>query len=287
MQITPPSNPYEFELTSPPMNPLPQTKITDFVWKHDSSPAMFSTPRMAHFKNARSDGNVELPTQEPSPHSYRDEMPNYNALQRSGSSPQISSMRFAPRNDEQLSPNIPKFAEEYGIRASPSLNNRHQAETTGHRGRQHIIEQFGTPTRSRRANLQFQHCTQYTTPLAETRHHNAAHPHVRGTNEAYDIHGYDTKTPTERGRFPIETPSPTLSLLKRSRSPMKKLFGERGFFGQGLDEPIKSKADLQSLVRVQTENESAPREKKAGIMDRLKNKFGEIVSKPSQHSIIS
>ncbi|KAG9232213.1 hypothetical protein BJ875DRAFT_92248 [Amylocarpus encephaloides] len=279
------------------MIPSRQTKITDFVRKHDSSPAMFSTPRMAHFKNARSDGNSDLLTPGPGPQSYRDETHAYSVRQRSGSSPQISCMSFVPRNEEQVSPNIPRFAEEYGIRVSPSLCGRRIAETTGLRGRQHqhVTKQFGTPTSSRRAayeqpisssranrpaDLQFQQRKQYTAPEASPRHRDAAGPHAHGTNEAYGKHGNGIKAPTDRGRFLIETPSPNLSPPKRSRSPMNKLFGERGFFGQGPDEPTKTnKTELHGLARVQTENDSAPRQKKAGIMDRLKNKFGEITGK--------
>lgn len=77
--------------------------------------------------------------------------------------------------------------------------------------------------------------------------------------------------------YAARTQSPPPSPKKRSRSPMKKLFGEKGFFGESPEEMIKQNAK-RAAASSRTRTNSSSGQKKIGVMDKLKSKLGEIVS---------
>lgn len=68
---------------------------------------------------------------------------------------------------------------------------------------------------------------------------------------------------------------PSSSPKKRSRSPMKKMFGENGWLGQS---PVE-KPEQTSRAKISvSHNESFPREqRKTTMMGKLKNKLEEFV----------
>ncbi|CAG8981553.1 hypothetical protein HYALB_00013939 [Hymenoscyphus albidus] len=77
----------------------------------------------------------------------------------------------------------------------------------------------------------------------------------------------------------IRSPSPDRSPKKRSRSPMKKLFGEKGFFGVTPEEATNVKQSPKKLSSNRSVSRSSDSRKKPGMMDKLKSKLGEIAEK--------
>jgi hypothetical protein len=57
---------------------------------------------------------------------------------------------------------------------------------------------------------------------------------------------------------------------KRSRSPMKKMFGEHGWLGRSPDE--------LDAVNIKSKKPSSGRKEKKSVMGKLKTKFEELVS---------
>ncbi|KAE9380467.1 hypothetical protein N431DRAFT_324272 [Stipitochalara longipes BDJ] len=65
---------------------------------------------------------------------------------------------------------------------------------------------------------------------------------------------------------------PTLSTPKRrSRSPMKKMFGENGWLGRSPDE--------LDAVKLKSKKSSSARKEKSSVMEKLRNKFEELAEK--------
>jgi hypothetical protein len=65
--------------------------------------------------------------------------------------------------------------------------------------------------------------------------------------------------------------SPTSSTAKkRSRSPMKKMFGEHGWLGRSPDE--------LEAVKLKSKKSSLGRKEKSSVMGKLRTKIGELVS---------
>jgi hypothetical protein len=91
-------------------------------------------------------------------------------------------------------------------------------------------------------------------------------------DDVYERDEYDDGIPSRISKNP--PPSPP---KKRSRSPMKKMFGEHGWLGQSPDE--KPDPKLRSKKSFVTHMDFASRPKKIGMMEKLKNKFEEIVSR--------
>jgi hypothetical protein len=83
---------------------------------------------------------------------------------------------------------------------------------------------------------------------------------------------YDERLQNRSSKTPPPNPP-----KKRSRSPMKKMFGENGWLGQSPDE--KPDVKLRSKKSFVTHMDFAHRPKKISMMEKLKNKFEEIVSK--------
>jgi hypothetical protein len=300
VEITRPDNPYEFKSNTPEIVEVKrQTNITDFMRKHESSPASFSSPRMGHFKNARSVGSAGDTAETLRPIAYGTRKSSRLRLQRSGSSPQIGTMRFAGRGDEESSPELPSFADEYGYCNTPARQGRGKVVTAGpQRGRQYLKEYsspacYDSPNHCRQDNNDSSSTSpSYTSfPMRSLNYNQEATP----ANPPYDR--YYTQPPTktkqdiykrdsvgivrsiDKSRFSNEIPSPCPSPPKRSRSPMKKLFGDQGWFGERLPDG----ADLRRMeprrsTRSRATTNSSDQMKKTGMMERIKNKFGEFVS---------
>lgn len=92
---------------------------------------------------------------------------------------------------------------------------------------------------------------------------------------------YGARSPTktlrdlvERDESYVESPELPRSPKKRSRSPMKKMFGENGWLG-------RSPAEAQENVRQNQKAAAAastPKKEKVSMMGKLKTKLGEFVS---------
>lgn len=301
VQITRPAqktNPYQFEPDTPDLDEdKRQTTIADFIRKHDSSPASFSTPRMAHFKNAHSAGSA-IDMENLSPLANISQGHSRLRIQRCGSSPNIGAMKFAPREEEYDSPELPSFAQEYGFRGKQTRDQR-LAETTVNRHRQYVND-YGSPPpltspgRSRRdvyessptSQAHFAHSyRQDSTPTSSLYDRHATRSPPKTSDYIYarksNSSSNGSRHPAERTRYPIETSIPApKSPPKRSRSPMKKLFGEKGWFGETSPDDVKIKPEpVRPTPRSRANTESSDGGKKTGIMGRLKNKLGEFVSK--------
>ncbi|KAL2068888.1 hypothetical protein VTL71DRAFT_15226 [Oculimacula yallundae] len=291
-RIPRPTNPYEFEPDTPyAVRGERQTQFSDFIEHHSNNPYNHynSSPRMqhGHVKNARSEEN--------GPYRARDDeyllppKPSYATLQRSESSPSLVQARFeALSRLEATGDNTPR-----GKATSPDIFDCY-AEDIGHsslpyRGRS------PSPSRPSRNYTQVNTSpTYYQTSQSYAGRSRSRSPVRRETHESNEsaqcpsVHGrHSGKTQTstlddvaERDehreydkvrKVPAESPASFASPKKRSRSPMKKMFGENGWLGRSPDE-------IQD-VKLQVKKAAALQKDKPTMMGKFMNKLGEFAEK--------
>ncbi|TGO88620.1 hypothetical protein BPOR_0151g00040 [Botrytis porri] len=307
-------NPYTFEPETPlVMNESLQTRMTDFMHVDDNArPA--SSPSLGHVKNSRSVGHAAnskdlLMAPQHSNHGHG------HGLQRSDTSPSITPLRFAAREDS-LAPN--HRAYQAGVDSiSPILQNAFQSRSLPDRGRAATLElsrlpvdkgarhQFPQPSSSpvHQAGRSYQrpsrspvrmptaeHRKQSSRPFDEDvpdgRGRSATYSSIRKevksnkSNESYSstasttINRQMTRSPTKNlvdvaEKEEIDFHGPDLlqfSPKKRSRSPMKKMFGEHGWLGSSPDE-------VRPGVMCSKSTQKVDRPKKPGMMEKIKNKI--------------
>ena len=271
---------YEFEPDSPNTMEDRQTTFTDSI-RH-SSAEHSPNPRSLHMKNSRSEGNAIYLSQGASPTSSP-ASPVWPTIHRSGSSPSILPLRFPNRRDRVPSPDIVSYYQEDIERPSPAHRGRTPAESMTHHGH-HLVRRSDSKSPARQ---QLPYQDQYANPCSPTRSQGQGHG-----QDAYSMssaHGHHrSRSPTkalddvlERDEFDSPNPSvlsPFNLPMKppRSRSPMKKMFGEHGWLGQSPDEvqEHKFRSPKSSITR---KEDSSHRQKKLSIMGKLKNKLEEIV----------
>ena len=268
-------NRYEFEPITP-YNDATQTTFTNFI-KQGQEVETTHNPRVGHVKNARSEGNALYMAQNSTDLTATPTRPNGQNLYRCESSPNVSQLPFPPRRNATPSPDILQYYTE--PREIDSLLRRGRSEdSTPHEG-QDVDGTYVSHAPWRR----HQDYTQETTSRSPTRPSlqassskgytiNRSHPRspTKTLDDVYERDEYDDDI-TSR----ITKSSPPSSPKKRSRSPMKKMFGENGWLGQSPDE--KPDLRLRSKKSFVTHIDFANRTKKIGMMEKLKNKFEEIV----------
>ncbi|PVH88715.1 hypothetical protein DL98DRAFT_622222 [Cadophora sp. DSE1049] len=267
-RIPRPTNPYEFEPDTPYAGQEQrQTQFSDFI-EHPNR-EFSPTPRAehGHKKNARSDGQGSYITRDDD-HLLRPKR-SYATLQRSESSPSLIQVRFEAPRDRATSPDISAYyTEDIGHSAlpyrgrspSPSRSN-HKYEHFDKTPTYHDISQsFSTRSRSR-------------SPVRRESNESAQH----------SVHGrHSGKTPVktlddvaerdENREYDMFREGPTARQpKKRSRSPMKKMFGENGWLGKSPDE-------IQD-VKLQVKKAAAMQKDKPTMMGKLRNKLGEFAEK--------
>jgi hypothetical protein len=317
VKVTRPVNPYQFEPDTPEiMNVNRQTHITDFMRKHESSPASFSSPRMGHFKNARSAGSAVDVGETLRPLAYDAQKSAPFRLQRCGSSPQIGNMKYPAWGGEEPEPEFLGFVDDYGYRGPSSRQHHELTKTVGpQRGRQYTKD-YTPPVRRDSPSSRYRDGQKFAststagtsstipsqtygidaTPKDSPYGRHYIQSPTRATPDNYKQGHHHAVHPVDRNRFPIESssPGPSPSPPKRSRSPMKRLFGnqtsstsvssrklwgEHGFFGESLPETaVPKRGDHQETIRSRAASNPANQPKKTGIITRVKNKLEEFVS---------
>ncbi|RDL37355.1 uncharacterized protein BP5553_04788 [Venustampulla echinocandica] len=282
-----PVNPYEFEPITPYINEARQTTMTEFITRatrENSTPPMPS-PRPFHTKNSLSEGNGVYQPHRPSPLAVPFQKPARHMLHRSESSPSIPPLRFQARGDEGRGSEPTEFADEDNTLESPT---RRGPDDRDYRSRRYRVEgaPLSFPSRSRHG-------------LAISRSPSPTRSNIRSP-------GDESSNRSSRGRQQTISPPKPLDdvfetdeidarrvaaamsplvdpIPKRSRSPMKKMFGDHGWLGQSPDElkEVKVRTKKSSLDR---RDDSINRQKKPGMMGRLKNKFEEFAEKADINS---
>ncbi|KAF4637643.1 hypothetical protein G7Y89_g436 [Cudoniella acicularis] len=317
-QITQSTNPYEFEPPTPRPNESHQTTMTDFVKRHESSPACMSTPRFGHVKNVRSDGNT-IPicySYKPSPIDDKLEVPRQRTIHKSGSSPNLTALPFPAQGQQCFAPDLSTYAGEFSAPVYPIHLGRQIVDDEDRRGRQRY-EEYDSQTHSNQTPRKYASSPQRYSPSHELSQSHSEDRRGRQRHEEYDSqthsnqiphkyasspqrhspshelsqsHGEDqggmspayhrymarSRSPTKKLRDVHEMDefsngrqeeSPNLSIEppRRSRSPMKKMFGEHGWLGKSPDEAEEFNAKGQG--------NSGGKQKKTGMMEKLKIKF--------------
>ncbi|PQE15295.1 DDHD domain protein [Rutstroemia sp. NJR-2017a BVV2] len=286
---------YRFEPETPTcLNASPQTTFSDFIESRDSRPV--SSPNFGHTKHL-------------SPILYTSSHLARPGLQRSGSSPSVSPMRFAGRD---LCPSPESF--EYYVdpdSPSPIMKSSYNTQSSVRRGRAATLaSQY--PMR-RESPERFQHAS--SSPVRQLTGDIYQRPSRSPVRQAEKNHGHRpviaTHTPTgakmisnqhnksfsssdssiinramtrspsktlvdvfEQDETATESPVlPPVSPKKRSRSPMKKMFGEHGWLGSSPNEIM--------LPQIQATRSARKLEKprKAGMMEKIKSKIEELTEK--------
>jgi hypothetical protein len=192
---------------------------------------------------------------------------------RSESSPSVPLLRFLERRDPGSSPTFRSYRGIGDDFASP--NGR---VTAAQRDRQY------TPDYDSRVDT-------YRTPQDYTADHRSRSPsrlpaQTHNENVSASMNDrYLTNSPTktlddvferdEAGEQYLDAPSSPPK--KRSRSPMKKMFGEHGWLGRSPDELEDVKLRVRKASSRKEESTGSP-QKKTSMMGKLKNKFEEFVS---------
>ena len=269
-------NPFEFEPSTPYNDPDRQTMFTDFIKKGQDAPSPL-TPRSAHVKNTRSEENATRITQDPAHLAVTPKKPNGHALYRSESSPNISQLPFTANHSEAANSEILSYyTEAYEVK---SLGRGSQEESQGgiRREGQNVGVKYGSPSRQHQVYAQERPSrspTRHPAQASFSRGHNVSRSMTRSPTKTLDDvserEEYNGSLPTQDSDIFPASPK------KRSRSPMKKMFGENGWLGKSPDEKPDLKPSKKAFV---THMDFAHRPKKVGMMEKLKNKFDEIVSR--------
>jgi hypothetical protein len=291
-KVTKGPNPYEFEPDSPYYNQSPQTPFSDFMESRNR--ALTSSPRVAHAKNARSESNATYMIENPSPNPAPPSKLVGHPLKRSESSPNITPRIFQARRDRTPSPDILAYYDEVQDVVSPVRRGRSPARASG-RPTQYYPQTYNSGSYPHRhhqdaSKVSQSSCDPSANPDSAYRHHQDAsmesHPssHQSGSqdflpNSAASGRAVTRSPPKTLGDvsehdescMPEETQSPYLHTpKKRSRSPMKKMFGENGWLGRSPDEA--------SQVKLRSKKPSYPQKEKITMMGKLRIKLEEFVS---------
>ncbi|KAK8904172.1 hypothetical protein QC760_007603 [Botrytis cinerea] len=307
-------NPYTFEPETPlVMDESRQTTMTDFMHIDDNvRPA--SSPSLGHVKNSRSVGHAAnsknlLVAPHHSSHGHG------HGLQRSDTSPSITPLQFAAREDSPASDNRAYHAGVESI--SPILQNAFPTRSVPNRGRAATVElsrlpvdkgardQIPQPSGSPayQAARDYQRSSRSPVRMPSTEHYKQFSrsfdedvPDGRGrsatytparkevklneSNESYSstasttINRQMTRSPIKNLVDVAENDEPDfhgqdllpISPKKRSRSPMKRMFGEHGWLGSSANEALPSVLNAKSTQK-------ADRPKKPGMMEKIKNRI--------------
>ncbi|KAE8453493.1 hypothetical protein EG329_010354 [Mollisiaceae sp. DMI_Dod_QoI] len=289
------SNPYQFE----PDTPLParheshQTTFTDFITDpHDSE--LTPSPQVFYLKKSPSAGNAISGTRKPTPIVPLASKPSKYRLQRSESSPNVSApARFHVQYQRSPSPDL---AARYGEIVDPapptrrgrspppqnrrgrSLENNSSPIAPNQHSQNYPRELCPEPLRARTFN---QHTQGYIresrpeSPLRESSGDVADQNDPRSSTTTRLRPGSPTKTlgdVIERDEADVDLlKSPSRSPKKRSRSPMKKMFGEHGWLGRSPQEATETV--------LQNKKAFADRKEKVTMMGKLKTKLEEFAEK--------
>lgn len=276
-------NPYEFEPDTPRDFERPQTSFEDFMRSQGVMPG--SESRTTHAMLPKS-----VRYRKPTPMSMdlavemdKDMSQNkISRLPRCESSPSVlpvepSSEGGVPSWSSQSS------RYEFGDRSSPFEPSRQSVDDIEGRGRTPVQENNIPPPARRvpyetaqwtrpHSQSRLPHYDAYENTLSDTFRHkqNFSRPDKRELKnilEREEVKPF----PSPQDRQARFTPSKV-----RSRSPMKKMFGDRGWLGKSPEEAMKPPS-MKAEGGVPNREESPSRQKKTSIMDKIRNKLDEMV----------
>lgn len=229
-------------------------------------------------KNSRSEDNSMYMTRKPSPSNHsQPKSSSHHAFHRSESSPRFTPRRSPERRVRTPSPDISAYYAE-DESAPPSRRGRSRSRNAIDRDRQcgngHAV---GTPPRQPPLdNSTIQDFRSPSQMLSQTQHlcppPNSSSPcrHTRSpTRILADVSEHEEFDSNVNTADIISTPIPSTP-KKRSRSPMKRMFGEHGWLGRSPDE--------LEAVKLKTKKSSLGRKEKASVMGKLRTKLEELVS---------
>ena len=239
------------------------------------SPAMEAT----HMKNSRSEGNAVYLTRKPTPLKVTQSYPSGHALHRSESSPRVNSRRSPERHNRSPSPGVSGYYAEDEASAAPARRGRSRSRNSAGRDHPyHHDDAFGTPSRQRPVDTSTTEDFCSPTYVQPQSHDNRfppgssspTRPSTRSPTRIRDRvleHADYSSKLNETDLSGNQTPSPP---KKRSRSPMKRMFGEHGWLGRSPDE--------SQVGKHSSEKSSAGRKEKSSVMGKLRSKIEELVS---------
>lgn len=271
-------NPYEFEPGTPYADDERQTTITDFMDGNAAVPS--PNPRASHMKNSRSEGNAMYMTRKTTPLNVPQSKSIGHTIQRSESSPRIGPHPPPQRHNRSQSPDISAYYAEDEESPYQTRRGRTPSRVAVGQGPQY---QDGNSIPSRRAPLEdfTNQDLRSPTRLPLQKDNNRSSPKSASPSR------HLTRSPTkvlddvsERDEYdgrisnadPFLSPTPS-SPKKRSRSPMKKMFGEHGWLGRSPNEAQEG--------NLQSKKSSHGRKEKSSVMGKLRTKIEELVSTPS------
>lgn len=266
-------NPYEFEPSTPYNDPSRQTTFTKFINESQEAPPPLAA-RATHVKNARSEGDAKPTAQIQTCLAATPAKPDVHPLYRSESSPNVSQLPKFPHRDATSSSDILQYYTETEDAGSPADRGRQDSQDSIPRGGQNIGVKYGfqSPIRCGQDYAQERPSRSPTRLVQQgsllksssvNRNMTRDRPPAKNLGDVSERDEYDDSLPNRFSNTSSNASTPT-SPKKRSRSPMKKMFGENGWLGKSPDE--KPVLNLRS-------------KKKVGMMEKLKNKFEEIVSR--------
>lgn len=268
-------NPYEFEPSTPQSNVARQTATSDFITIQDDT--LVSSPRIMHTKSSHSEGNADYMVRRPEPANVYKSKPITSPIHRSESSPSVSPLRFPPPRERALTSELYGYSSDDDEIPSQPRRGRQRNDNRGRDqdGRQEdsAVVFSRSPTRQ----VTKGYGRESPTHSSRQPHHEPLHSYIYARNlTSSPTKGLDHVS--ERDELDGEDPSPPPSPpKKRSRSPMKKMFGENGWLGQSPDEKPEIKPRPKKIHSAR--NDSSPNRKKTTVMGKLKTKLEEIVSK--------
>jgi hypothetical protein len=255
----------------------PNTTFSNFIASARDELSSPKVPKPLHMKHARSESYKFIPAQNSSARRETPANQNGYPMQRSESSPNINPGRFIDQFPDEprrvLSPDVLRFRAGSESVTTPGRRGR-----SPHRPRQQInnhgevilprniyqdassssnVVGYQSPSPARMSNQQklkdsFSQAQEYGRQATRS-----------PTRALDDVKEYDESV--------IESPVPPSlnEMKKRSRSPMKKMFGENGWLG-------KTPNEIQD-IKLESKNVASPGKEKTSVMGKIKNKLGEIV----------
>ena len=250
-----------------------------------------------HTKDARSEGNAIVVTRNPTPFTTAPSKPSACIFGRSESSPSVASFRIPVRRSSTPSPDIlSHYYAEDEESCSPTRRGRQRAYDTNYHRRQ--VPQANISRSPSRQPCQSYAQDSVSRPTSHQTFKGCNHDFFSGSSshharQDYQKQGFlcpstdnrnDTRSPnkslrnvTERDETEVKSvplvPSPSPSSTppkRRSRSPMKKMFGEHGWLGNSPD----SKEDQ----KLQSKKSANLAKKRPTMIGKIKHKWEEFVS---------
>lgn len=230
-------------------------------------------------KNSRSEEIAVYLTRKPTPLNVTKSYPSGHALHRSESSPRLNSRRSPERHNRSPSPGISGYYAEDEASAAPARHGRSRSRNSAGRNHPyHDDDAFSTPSRQRPVD------TSTTEDFCSPTHVQSQSNYNRFPPRSSSPTRPSTRSPTrildrvsEHAEYSSKLNEPDLSCnqtpsppKKRSRSPMKIMFGEHGWLGRSPDELQGEKHSFNKS--------SAGRKEKSSVMGKLRSKIEELVS---------